>query len=91
MSGPQRAPDQTGISVSMAKSLLEDIDKRATKLGLTRSQYFAQLARNDIAAGGAFVVRETSPSSSDTANSSKVDAAVEAAIKYTLSKRRKKK
>lgn len=58
MSGPQRAPDQTGISVSMAKSLLSQIDARAAKLGLTRSQYFAHLARNDLAEGGGLMIQE---------------------------------
>jgi hypothetical protein len=59
MSGPQRAPDQTGISVSMAKSLLEQIDARAKKLGLTRSQYFTHLARNDLQTGGSLIISET--------------------------------
>lgn len=43
----------------MSKSLLAQIDARAAKLGLTRSQYFAHIARNDIHEGGALVVRET--------------------------------
>lgn len=68
MSGPQRKPDQIGISVSMSKALLADIDARRKLLGLTRSQYLASLARNDLAAGGELVIREISHSySSPTA------------------------
>ena len=59
MSGPQRKPDQTAISISMSKGLLEKIDQRATALGLTRSQYVGQLARTDVIAGGALTLHET--------------------------------
>lgn len=48
MSGPQRKPDQTAISVSMSKSLLAQLDERAHALGLNRSQYLSQLARADL-------------------------------------------
>jgi metal-responsive CopG/Arc/MetJ family transcriptional regulator len=58
MSGPQRAKGQTAISVSLPKELLEEVDRRAGLLGLTRSGYLASLARADLVAGGDFVLRE---------------------------------
>lgn len=42
----------------MSKDLLLQIDERATSLGLNRSQYFAHLARKDLAAGGDLVIQE---------------------------------
>jgi len=61
MSGPQRKPDQTAISVSMSRSLVAAMDKRAKALGLNRSQFIAQLARADLAAGGDLTLKEDSP------------------------------
>jgi len=49
MTVKQRSPGQLGISISMSEKLRDEIDARASSLGLTRSQYLAQLARNDIA------------------------------------------
>jgi metal-responsive CopG/Arc/MetJ family transcriptional regulator len=79
MSGPQRKPDQTAISVSMSKSLLAQIDERATALGITRSQYLTQLARADVLVGGELVLRESSTkhkASSDQAAAEKKTVAI---------------
>ncbi len=46
----------TAISVSVEKRLLDKIDDRARRLGMTRSVYLANLARNDLAKGGNFVI-----------------------------------
>ena len=59
MSGPQRKPDQTAISVSMSKEMLAQMDARAKALGLNRSQYIAQLARADLLAKGALVIQDS--------------------------------
>ena len=59
MSGPQRKPDQTAISVSMSKDLVNKIDERAASLGLTRSLYLAQLARADVIGQGQLTLQET--------------------------------
>jgi hypothetical protein len=58
MAGPQRKPDQTAISVSMSKTLLEQLDARAEALGLNRSQYLVHLARQDLASKGALILQE---------------------------------
>jgi len=58
MTTHSRGEDQTAISVSMKRSLLSQVDSRARALGLNRSQYLAQLARQDIAAKGALVLKE---------------------------------
>lgn len=58
MSGPQRKPTQTAISVSMSKELLAQLDARAGLLGLNRSQYLSQLARQDLIEGGTLELRE---------------------------------
>ena len=55
-----RSPDQTAISVSLSKSLLADIDARAKALGLSRSQYLAQIARTDIDQGGPLTITANS-------------------------------
>lgn len=52
----KRSPDQTAISVSLPVELLSDIDERAKSLGLNRSQYLAQLAKQDLAMGGDFKI-----------------------------------
>jgi len=62
MSGPQRAPDQTAISVSIGKELLGKIDARAEALGLSRSQYLANLARTDVVRGGDMILKESANS-----------------------------
>jgi len=54
-----RSPGKLAISVSMTEDLLSDLDARAESLGLNRSQYLAQLARNDLAQGGTLILRET--------------------------------
>ena len=61
MSGPRRGQNQTGVSISLTKDLLEEIDARARLLGITRSQYLIQLARRDLAERPEFIVREISP------------------------------
>lgn len=58
MTTHSRGEDQTAISVSMKRSLLTQVDARAAALGLNRSQYLAQLARQDIAAKGVLVLKE---------------------------------
>ena len=44
----------TAVSISLPRSLLRDIDKRADSLGIPRSQYLAMVARRDIHTGGPF-------------------------------------
>ena len=58
MSGPQRKEGQTAISVSMSEELLARMDARAKSLGVSRSQYIAQLARADLIAGGDLTLKE---------------------------------
>ncbi len=48
----------TAVSVSLGKELLEKIDERAGRLGITRSVYLSNLARNDLAQGGNFVIQD---------------------------------
>lgn len=60
MSVPQRSPDQTAISVSIGKELLVKIDARAASLGLSRSQYLANLARHDVLSGGDLLLKDSS-------------------------------
>jgi hypothetical protein len=43
-----RLPGQKVISVSVPKTLLNDIDARAASIGLSRSAYLSLLARQDI-------------------------------------------
>lgn len=61
MSGPRRGPNQTAVSISLTKELLEEIDTRARLLGLTRSQYLIQLARRDLLDRPDFILREIPP------------------------------
>lgn len=82
MSGPQRAPDQTAISVSIGKELLAKIDARAAGLGLSRSQYLANLARNDVATGGDLLLKESSSATLQAAESAAVQAAAQEAVSY---------
>jgi len=44
----------------MGKTLLAQVDDRAKSLGLSRSQYLAQLARRDIAEKGAMILADAS-------------------------------
>ena len=37
-----------GMSVTMPKTLIKQIDQRAAELDLTRSQYLRRLARKDL-------------------------------------------
>jgi len=53
---PKRSPGKTAISVSLEKELLDKIDERSKNLGITRSAYLCNLARNDLAKGGEFVI-----------------------------------
>lgn len=54
-----RSPGQTGTSISLPTDLLQEIDKRARALRLTRSQYLIRLAEEDLARGGDLAIRET--------------------------------
>lgn len=58
MSIKPRSPGQTAISVSIPQSLLDQVDERASALGLSRSQYLAQLARADLMERGDLTLRE---------------------------------
>jgi len=58
MPEPIRNPANTVISVSMSRALLNEIDARAANLGLSRSQYLCQLAREDLIARGDMTLRE---------------------------------
>lgn len=89
MSGPQRRPDQTAISVSIHVGLLAQIDARAASLGLNRSQYLAQLARNDVASGGDLVLRDTPPPTA--ADGPQVPAVPSKQIETSYLKRKRKK
>ncbi len=51
-----RSDSQTAISVSLSKSLLTEIDERARELGLSRSQFLAQVARINIERGGPLTI-----------------------------------
>jgi len=44
----KRSPNQVAISISLSKSLLGEIDHRASAMGMTRSHYLAVIARLDI-------------------------------------------
>ena len=63
----QRSNDQTAISISLSKGLLAEIDARAKALGLSRSQFLAQIARTNIDQGGPLVIPAV-----DTAQPSKI-------------------
>ena len=52
MSTKPRSQDQTATSISLPKALLDEIELRAQRLGLSRSAYLCALARADIARGG---------------------------------------
>jgi len=43
---------QTAVTISLPKGLLRQIDARADRLNIPRSQYLALLARRDILIGG---------------------------------------
>jgi hypothetical protein len=45
----------------MSRNLLAQIDERANAISLSRSQYLCQLARQDLAARGDLMLRETPP------------------------------
>ena len=62
MKKKRRSPGNTAASISMPQSLLTQIDERAHALGLTRSQYLSQLARQDVDSRGPLPLREV-PSS----------------------------
>jgi len=47
-----RASDQTAISISLPRVVLEQIDGRAKDLGIARSRYLVWLAQHDLAKGG---------------------------------------
>ena len=76
MSGPQRKPDQTAISVSMSRELLSQIDARAARLGLNRSTYLASLVRNDLVEKGALVLQEKPAPANSTVEAAKKIVAV---------------
>jgi len=43
-----RSSNQTAISMSLPKELLQEIDRRASSLGLSRSSYLSLLAQRDL-------------------------------------------
>jgi hypothetical protein len=47
---------QTAVSISLPKELLRQIDARADRLGIPRSQYLALIARRDILIGGSLTL-----------------------------------
>lgn len=59
MATKSRSDGQTAISVSMSADLLTAIDSRAEALGLSRSQYLAQLARTDLIHRGDLVLKDS--------------------------------
>lgn len=63
MSTKRRSPGQEAVSISLQSSLLADIDRRATSLGLNRSQYLSLLARNDLKRKGELTIPERTSSS----------------------------
>jgi hypothetical protein len=68
-----RSPGQAAVSVSLEKVLLAEIDQRAKALGISRSAYFAQLARADIAERAPLVITERNiPTSSHPARKQRV-------------------
>jgi hypothetical protein len=72
----KRSPDQTGISVSMSKQELLDIDNRSKALGLPRSKYLVLLAKRDIACGGGLILEANLPATlADAVSSSLVNEA----------------
>lgn len=60
MATKPRTPGQTAISVSMLDTLVADIDDRARNLGLSRSKYLVQLAKNDLKKKGRLTLEDTS-------------------------------
>ena len=62
MAVKKRSRGQTAVSFSVEKSLLAQIDARATSFGLSRSTYLASLARADLAKKGELVLSEQIPS-----------------------------
>jgi hypothetical protein len=52
----ERSADQTVVSISLPRDLLEKIDARAESLHMPRSRYLALLAKTDIDRGGAMVI-----------------------------------
>lgn len=75
MSIKPRSQGQTAISVSLPLDLLERVDTRAAALGLNRSQYLAQLARNDLLERGELVLREANSTPAEEAGQKIVAAA----------------
>jgi hypothetical protein len=47
---------QTAVTISLPKTLLRQIDARADRLGIPRSQYMALIARRDILIGGSLTL-----------------------------------
>ena len=47
---------QTAVTISLPKALLRQIDARADRLGIPRSQYLALIARRDILIGGSLTL-----------------------------------
>ena len=47
---------QTAVTISLPKSLLRQIDARADRLNIPRSQYLALIARRDIRIGGSLTL-----------------------------------
>ena len=49
------------MSISLPKALLRQIDARAERLGIPRSQYLALIARRDILIGGSLTLSDADP------------------------------
>lgn len=58
MTTKPRSAGQTAVSVSLPAELLSQIDARAKRLGLNRSQYLSVLARRDLDERGDLTLRE---------------------------------
>jgi len=56
-----RSSDQTAVSFSLPKALLDQADARAAALGMSRSQYLNQLLRRDVTDRAPLILQETPP------------------------------
>ncbi len=53
---PKRRPENVAISISLTTALLIQIDNRVAELGITRSQFLALLARQNIDRRGPLII-----------------------------------
>lgn len=59
MTTKRRSPGNTAISVSLDRTLVNQIDQRTAALGLSRSQYLRLLAQRDLTDRTPITVSET--------------------------------